>query len=79
MKIVISNLNNGVTKDDVRNLVNNSEIEVMQIRSVVQGRTGRLITSAHVRVEDRTVGEQLIQTLNSNKTEDVVVSAKEFK
>ena len=79
MKIMISNLSNAVTKDDVRKLFNNSDIDVTQIRSVVQGRTGKLITYAHLSVDDRAVGEQLIDALHNREIEENVISVKEYK
>lgn len=79
MKIVISNLNHLMTEDDLRDILDSNDISIFQIRSVEQPGTGRLITYAHLRTEDRTAGEQLIKRLHNSEIRGNVVGVKEEK
>jgi transcriptional regulator NrdR family protein len=56
-----------------------SEVTVRQIRSIVNAYSGKLQTSAHVQIDDRTIGEQIIAKLNNTEVEGALIGVKESK
>jgi RNA recognition motif-containing protein len=80
MNIVISNLDSRTTTEDVQLMLKDfGEITVSQMKSIVQSHSGKLLTYAYVRIDDRAVGEKVITQLNNTEVKGNVLGVKEAK